>query len=742
MILQRITSRLCFCSSAINFRTGIRLCSTLNNPRTSRFTKMEEEQPINPFYVLSNDSPIVKLDCDEAFKGLTDRQKLYAHYIAKASFYGAMATYAQVSYESLGIFVLLHRIFSTETMSSLESKAKDIGFTDDEFKAFLMYAVGFFANNGNYKGFGDSKFIPNLPKSKFRALVEKSEAAQQKDIGPDDIAVLSVYEMVEEFIYAVNKRLASLGFNDVHVTTYHSPLITKADCDLIDRYMKSKRMEAYNTRLLKNNEGGWTTYIILVASSKAGELMPTEEFEGCSVEVRAGDYRPAMARVTAALAKAALYADNDTQKQMIEKYIASFTTGQLNDHKDGSRLWIRDIGPAVESYIGFIENYRDPAGVRGEWEGFAAAVNKETSRVFQELVKQAEELLKRLPWGEAFEKDKFLKPDFTALDVIAFAGSGIPSGINIPNYDEIRQEEGFKNVTLSNVISAIPKQRITFLNSEDEALYLKYFKESFNVQVGLHELLGHGSGKLFTCEGGKFNFDRDNVKDLVSGGQIQSWYEEGESWSSVFGEHSNAYEECRAEAVGYYLSCFDDILKIFGHEGQEAQDVKYVNWLNEARAGLCGLEFYNPEKDLWGQAHSRARYECVGEDGQPDLLFTLDKSKIETVGKPAMAKFLKELQFFKSTADATRGIAFFKKWDRVEGTELRWRRIVLSRRTPRRFFLQSNTIVHEDGSVPRVELKNYPSDAAGFIQSVCDRYDESDVLTAVDVWRHNVVSMM
>ena len=49
--------------------------------------------------------------------------------------------------------------------------------------------------------------------------------------------------------------------------------------------------------------------------------------------------------------------------------------------------------------------------------------------------------------------------------------------------------------------------------------------------------------------------------------------------------------------------------RIFGHEGDAAEDIKYINWLNMVRAGVLGLEFYTPETQSWRQVSSQGKGE-------------------------------------------------------------------------------------------------------------------------------------
>ncbi|KAG1940531.1 dipeptidyl peptidase 3 [Pimephales promelas] len=703
-------------------------------------------------YYLPNDIGISALDCREAFRLLSPKEQLYAHYLSRASWYGGLAVLIQTSPESANIYVLLQKLFRAQTPLQLKATATAAGLSAEEYQAFLVYAAGIYANMGNYKSFGDTKFIPNLPKEKFKALVWESLVFEES---PEDIEAL--WGCCSEPLYSLEDKLKQLGLGDKGITTYFSGNCSLEDAEFAQKFLDSKKLSAYNTRLFKTEIDGKRCYEVRLASAEKADCCDAEkgsetfcgryEFEDAVFSVKRGDYSFLMEKVCQNLEKAKAHAANENQKKMLEEYIRSFTYGSVEAHKEGSRFWIKDKGPIVESYIGFIESYRDPFGSRGEFEGFVAVVNKAMSARFAQLVGSAEVLLPELPWPPAFEKDSFLKPDFTSLDVLTFAGSGIPAGINIPNYDDIRQTEGFKNVSLGNVLAvayATQKDKLTFLEEKDKDLYIKWKGPSFEVQVGLHELLGHGSGKLFVQDDkGKFNFDETAVRNPETGELISSWYKGSETWDSKFSTIASSYEECRAECVGLYLCLNKQVLSIFGHEGDDAEEVVYVNWLTMVRAGLLGLEFYTQESKSWRQAHMQARFvilrvlleageglvglkECTGTDGRPDAVITLDRSKIHTVGKSAIQRFLCKLQVHKATADVEGGRALYEGYSAVtsDGAHdfLRLRETVLLRKEARKMFVQANTFFKDDA----VKLVEYEGSAEGLIQSFVERFPEDD----------------
>ncbi|XDV38891.1 hypothetical protein PO909_008215, partial [Leuciscus waleckii] len=701
-------------------------------------------------YYLPNDIGISALDCREAFRLLSPKEQLYAHYLSRASWYGGLAVLIQTSPESANIYALLQKLFRAQAPQQLKATATAAGLSAEEYQAFLVYAAGIYANMGNYKSFGDTKFIPNLPKEKFKALVWESLVFEES---PSDIEAL--WGCCSEPLYSLEDKVKQLGLGDKGITTYFSGNCCLEDAEFAQKFLDSKKLSAYNTRLFKSEVDGKRCYEVRLASAEKADCCDAEkggetfcgryEFEDAVFNVKRGDYSFLMEKVCQNLEKAMAHAANENQKKMLEEYIRSFTYGSVEAHKEGSRYWIKDKGPIVESYIGFIESYRDPFGSRGEFEGFVAVVNKAMSARFTQLVSSAEVLLPELPWPPAFEKDNFLKPDFTSLDVLTFAGSGIPAGINIPNYDDIRQTEGFKNVSLGNVLAvayATQKDKLTFLEEKDKDLYIKWKGPSFEVQVGLHELLGHGSGKLFVQDDkGKFNFDETAVRNPETGELISSWYKGSETWDSKFSTIASSYEECRAECVGLYLCLNKQVLSIFGHEGEDAEEVVYVNWLTMVRAGLLGLEFYTQESKSWRQAHMQARFvilrvlleageglvglkECTGTDGRPDAVITLDRSKINTVGKSAIQRFLCKLQVHKATADVEGGRALYEGYSAVtaDGTHdfLRLRETVLLRKEARKMFVQANTFFKDDA----VKLVEYEGSAEGLIQSFVERFPD------------------
>ena len=484
--------------------------------------------------------------------------------------------------------------------------------SNDDLRHFLNFAAQFLGNTGNYKSFGDSKFIPRLPVESFAAIAQTSKHAAE------------LFEKIKDPLYdTASVAQLHLGYPEQgHVSTYYpdSANITTEEIATISDFFKDKQLMPENTRLRKTSAGEFELLIASAVKSPAQRDLKDTEFtvgNGLKARIVYGDHAAEMFKIAQNLAQAQKHSLNQNEEKMHAEYVKAFNDGSMLAHLESQRHWIKDKGPIVECNIGFIETYRDPHGIRGEWEGFVAMVNKERTAAFGKLVESAPEQIPKLPWPADFEKDTFLSPDFTSLEVLTFAGSGIPAGINIPNYDLVRQTEGFKNVSLGNVLSAAaPKEPTPFIRDADQDVYDKYRDQAFEVQVGLHELLGHGCGKLLQeTEPGVFNFDVKNPpQNPVTGKPVATWYKPGETWGTVFGGAGPSYEECRAESVAMSLCPDYSILSIFGFgDGKEdidgvAGDVLFVCYLQMARAGVAALQFWEPSNGgKWGQAHMQAR---------------------------------------------------------------------------------------------------------------------------------------
>jgi dipeptidyl-peptidase-3 len=92
------------------------------------------------------------------------------------------------------------------------------------------------------------------------------------------------------------------------------------------------------------------------------------------------------------------------------------------------------------------------------------------------------------------------------------------------------------------------------------------------ITTSVHELLGHGTGKLLSeTSPGNYNFDiKQPPINTLTGKPIDAWYKPGQTWTSVFGEIATAVEECRATLISYYLIDDAALLRAFGYSEESS----------------------------------------------------------------------------------------------------------------------------------------------------------------------------
>lgn len=191
-----------------------------------------------------------------------------------------------------------------------------------------------------------------------------------------------------------------------------------------------------NTRLKKREGNGEINYELLLSSLDRQALdspeknVPEENmhFDGRSAKVQYtyGDHSTELQQVEQNIAEATKYSRSDTQRSYLAKNIERFRTGNMQYHIDASISWVKDKSTPAETVIGFLESYRDPLGLRCEWEGLVAIQNKSETKVLGMLAENTRKFICLLPWCQfdanaesrdlgLFESSTFVKPDFMSL---------------------------------------------------------------------------------------------------------------------------------------------------------------------------------------------------------------------------------------------------------------------------------------------------------------------------------------
>lgn len=117
-----------------------------------------------------------------------------------------------------------------------------------------MFTSGVLTNMGNYKGFGDSKIVPNLSIEKMESFLKATVAVKSSKHLAD------LWDAIKLSVYDLSTRRQQLGLGDKGITTYFSNDCTSEDADIVNRYFTSVHMEAYNNRVIKSVVDGVVHY--------------------------------------------------------------------------------------------------------------------------------------------------------------------------------------------------------------------------------------------------------------------------------------------------------------------------------------------------------------------------------------------------------------------------------------------------------------------------------------------------
>ena len=552
----------------------------------------------------------------EGFENLSLQQKTFIYYLTEAALQGRDILYDQNGKYNLRIRRTLEAIY-TGYKGDRESK---------DFTALTEYLKRVWFSNGIHHHYGSEKFVPAFSETFFRQAVKELDPIVlplQKGQSADDL--LDTLSPVIFDAAVMPKRVNQADGADLLLTSAENYYdgVTQEEAEAFydaqrDADNPHPVMIGMNSQLVKDGDG------------QLRERLWTVN----------GMYGAAISRIVYWLEKAKPYAESDKQRQVIEKLVEFYQTGDLQVFDEYSILWVNDVDSRVDFVNGFIESYGDPLGLKSSWESIVNFKDMDATRRTETLSNNAQWFEDHSPVDSRFKKKEV--KGVTAKVIIAgiLGGDLYPStaiGINLPNSDWVRKEHGSKSVTIGNLTDAYNKAaagngfREEFAYSKDEvALMDKYADLTDDLHTDLHECLGHGSGQLLP------GVSTDTLK-----------------------AYGSTIEEARADIFGLYYLADDKMVELGLTPDEEAYKAQYYSYMMNGL--MTQLVRIVPGNDI-EEAHMRNRALIAWwayEHGKDDKVVELVKREGKTYVKindyerlrHLFGELLAEIQRVKSTGD-------------------------------------------------------------------------------------------
>ena len=417
---------------------------------------------------------IVQLYAD-GFEDLSLDNKILSFYLYQSAVSGRDVTYDQIHRQGLAIRNVLEEIITHPQ-----------GIDNPILEKITHYLKLFWVFNGNY-GTNNRKFIPEFG---FEDLLYAVKIAYSHgaSFGVKDQSDLG--NMLSE----LKRTIFDSDFEPISANKSpgEGKDVITASANNYYEGVTLKDLESYEEKYPLNSK-------VVKKNGKIFELV----YRAGTDKIQPGLYAENLKQVIDYLKKAITFAQSG-QKKALESLIRYFETGEPADFEKYNIKWVKD-NPTVETINGFIEVYNDARGAKGEYEGMVCFVDQKTNQVMKDIAHLAQYFENKAPWDDKYKKRNISAPVANAVTVlVGIGGEGPipPLGINLPNAQHIRETYGSKNFILVNVSSLIhqlhaKKATKEFALTEEEIKLDRLWGEKADfLETALHEILGHGSGKV------------------------------------------------------------------------------------------------------------------------------------------------------------------------------------------------------------------------------------------------------